>query len=331
MTQAVVVSPWPLGGTGALSFDRTIDRGRVHRSAVSEVFITDVRRLGDDRVVLAAQLPTCHAYFDDHDPATAVDPLLILEVCRQAGLATAYELGLPTNVVLVTGDWDLRVAGPDAWSGGAPTVDLRVDSTFTWTRVRRGRPRAGTCEQHVFAGDRHVATLRASSQFLDYGELEVLRTEQRGTPPPRTADLVARPDPELLQPHVVGRRLPGNVLLAGLLRGEDEVSARVVLPLANRALFDHSYDHVTMQVLLEAARQLAVAAVVGGDGAAAGWHVSRLTGKFTRFAELDAPVTVRAASGAAPAAERELLVVVEQEGHRVAEIDLILTRESTLR
>jgi 2-oxo-3-(phosphooxy)propyl 3-oxoalkanoate synthase len=317
-----VAGQWWLGEDTALSFDRTIDRRQVHRSAVSEVFITDVRALGESRVALAAQLPACHAYFGDHVSAD-VDPLLVMEICRQAGLATAYELGVSTDCVLATESWDLRIAEPEAWrAGGSAAIDLRIDSEFTWSRVRRGRPRAGTCRQRVFSEGRQVATLDAASRFLDYGELAVIRAAQRGSPPPWTAGLAGRADPEVAEPHVVGRRDPLNVVLAALELGADEVSARIALPLENRALFDHSYDHVTMQVLVEAARQLATAAL----GASPDRYLARLTGRFVRFAELDSPVTLRAAWSASEAAEREFGVVVEQEGRVVAEIAPTMAR-----
>ncbi|MDT7729664.1 MAG: 2-oxo-3-(phosphooxy)propyl 3-oxoalkanoate synthase [Actinomycetota bacterium] len=326
MTEVNVKEQWRLDENVALTFDRTIDRCQVHRSAVSEVFITDVHALGGTRVALAAQLPTCHAYFNDHG-STVVDPLLIMEVCRQAGLATAYELGVSTDVVLITEDWDLWVAEPGAWNGAEPVTDLRIDSEFAWTRVRRGRPRAGICEQRVFAQGRQVATLNATSRFLNYEELAVLRTAQRGTPPPWSADLAARPDPELVQPHIVGRHDCRNVLLAGLRRGPGELSARVALPLANRALFDHSYDHVTMQVLIEAARQLSVVAVTAPDDAIHQWRLTRFAGRFTRFAELDSAVTVRTASPVLETDVREFHVIVEQEGEHVAEVELTLAHD----
>jgi hypothetical protein len=77
-----------------------------------------------------------------------------------------------------------------------------------------------------------------------------------------------------------------------------------------------------MQVLLEAARQLATAAL----GASPDRYLARLTGRFARFAELDSPVTLRAAWSASEAAEREFGVVVEQEGQVVAEIAPTMAR-----
>lgn len=137
---------WPSDNEVRLSFDRTIDRSQVHRAAVCEVFLTDVRALDDRRVVLAGQLPSCHSYFDDHaDLGAAVDPLLVMEVGRQATLASAHELGVPADVVLISSDFELWVTDPDAWRSAGSCAGLRLDSEFTWTRMRHGRPRAGRC------------------------------------------------------------------------------------------------------------------------------------------------------------------------------------------
>ncbi|MFD9095696.1 AfsA-related hotdog domain-containing protein [Streptomyces collinus] len=329
MTEASVVEDleeWRLDEDVALSFDRTIDRRRVHRSAVSEVFITDVRALGDGRVALAAQLPAYHAYYNDHEPTMPVDPLLIMEICRQAGSATAHELGVDANVVAIPEDWHLHVAEPAGWPSDEPVTDLRIAGEFPFTRVRRGRPRAGICKQRVFAGGRQVATLQAKGRFLDHAEQDMLRTALRGTPPPWTSDMVYRPDPGLVQPHVVGRRDPLNVVLADLAHDAGEMSARVALPLANRALFDHPYDHVTMSVLTEAARQLILSAVNAPGHALRGRHLTGLAGRFARFVELDAPVTVRAALPASETGACEIPVAIEQGGERVAEIGVTLTR-----
>ncbi|MFJ9821674.1 AfsA-related hotdog domain-containing protein [Streptomyces sp. NPDC101151] len=329
MTEVSVVEEpkeWRLDEDVALSFDRTIDRRRVHRSAVSEVFITDVRALGDGRVALAAQLPAYHAYYNDHGSTMTVDPLLIMEICRQAGSATAHELGVEANVVAIPEDWHLHIAEPAAWPGDEPVIDLRIAGEFPFTRVRRGRPRAGICKQRVFAGGRQVATLQAKGRFLDHAEQEMLRTAQRDTPPPWTSDMVYRPDPGLAQPHIVGRRDPLNVVLADLVHDAGGMSARVALPLANRALFDHPYDHVTMSVLTEAARQLIVSVVDAAGHAMRGWHLTRLAGRFSQFVELDAPVTVRAALPASETGECEIPVAIEQGGEQVAEIGVTLTR-----
>lgn len=317
---------WPSDTDVELSFDRTIDRSQVHRTAVSEVFLTDVRALDERRVVLAGQLPSCHSYFNDHaDQGSAVDPLLIMEVGRQATLASAHELGVPADVVLISSGFELRVTDPDLWQEAGLCAVLRLDSEFTWTRIRRGRPRAGTCEQRIMLDGRLAARHCSSGQLLAPGELAALREAQRGTPPPRSADLADQPDPQAVPPELAGRRDALNVVLADLRQDGESFTARVAPRLSNRALFDHSYDHLTMQVLTEAARQLALIRLGGGSARMAqDWQLIGLTGAFARFAELDAVATVRAATPASSGDHVTVPVTVSQDGESVARLEVTL-------
>jgi hypothetical protein len=123
----------------------------------------------------------------------------------------------------------------------------------------------------------------------------------------------------------VGRHHPLNVVLAGLRREGRYLTARIAPRLSNRALFDHSYDHLTMQVLTEAARQLALAAVGDESGRALGrWQVVGLTGTFSRFAELDAAAVVRTAGPTGITGELALPVTVEQDSELIAELQVTL-------
>lgn len=275
------------------TYDRTLTRAKVHRTAVAEVFITDSWVSGPGQVRVAAQTPPCHAYFGDHLPEpVAVDPLLLMEICRQAGLASAYELGIPVSTTLATSDWDLHLDEGNFVPWGA-AADLVVDSEFEWGRIRNGLPRTGRCRQQVTYDGRTVAELDASSSFLSPDQLQAIRRAQRGSAPPWTNELPGRDIASIVAPEMVGRRLPQNVVLAELSGGEGSATAKVLPAVDNRALFDHAYDHVTMQVLAEAARQLTVAAAPVAPHSGA-WCIRRQRARFERFAELDAPTVVTA-------------------------------------
>ncbi|MBO0805533.1 MAG: hypothetical protein J2P25_20955, partial [Nocardiopsaceae bacterium] len=84
---------------------------------------------------------------------------------------------------------------------------------------------------------------------------------------------------------------PMNVVLSGVSRAGGCVTADVTPRLANRALFDHPYDHIPALVLTEAARQLAVASF-GGSAAEA--VLTGVNAGFGRHAELDQPLTAAA-------------------------------------
>ena len=53
-------SPWP---GWSPSFSSTVPRELVHRRAISEVFMTDIRRIGEGRYLAAAQWPRLHPFF----------------------------------------------------------------------------------------------------------------------------------------------------------------------------------------------------------------------------------------------------------------------------
>ena len=83
----------------ALDGDRTLDRRLVHRSAVSEVFLTDVAQLGESSYAVAVHVPAHHHYYADHSTGRPiVDPLFLLEAARQAQACVAHGfLGVPAD------------------------------------------------------------------------------------------------------------------------------------------------------------------------------------------------------------------------------------------
>lgn len=273
-----------------LSYDRTWHRRKAHRNAVAEVFVTDAIIYGENRVCVAAQTPPCHSFYGDHLPKPLqADSLLLMEICRQAGLVTAYELGIPVDTILATSEWDLRVDSEYHVPYGTP-ADLLLDSRFEWIRVRNGRPRVGRCHQAIFYENRQVAALTAISTLFSPDELADVRRMQRGNNPRWSHEMSERDLKGVAEPARVGRHDLSNVVVVDLHRNGVKASAQVAPSLKNRALFDHSYDHVTMQVLSEAARQISIALL----GCSENWTLARLQGNFERFTELDAPVSMTA-------------------------------------
>jgi hypothetical protein len=284
-----------------LSFDRTIDRGLVHRAAVAEVFVTDMVPIGPARFLAAAQLPLMHGYYSDHVQRPPLfDPLLVLEAGRQAGIGGAHLTGLPADTVLLVNMFSLRLPNLPGLVVGQRPGELRIDNRFEASRVRRGRVRRGSVQQELYVGDQYVGTHTMEVQVVTHSEHEVLRNAVRGTPAPSTAELADLPHERQAAPHQVGRTNPLNVAIADVVREAGTVSARVAPRFGNRALFDHSYDHLPAMALTEAARQLALVAVDDGTGQTVPRaQLTEVTGTFWRFAELDRPAVATAAlSGA---------------------------------
>lgn len=294
--------------TSPLSYDRTIDRRRVHRAAVSEVFLTDLRTTDALLTLAAAQLPASHSFFHDHELG-GTDPLLLLEVARQATIASAHELGVPSDSTLISSDFDLRLHNSRI-QALMSLGNLTIESRFAWTSVRGGVPRAGRCDQRILVGGICIAEHWSAGRIMTRAQMAALRSEQRGTTPPNSADLQGAPPPDQLYPEQVRRTNAENVVISALSVTRDRVSARITPHLANRALFDHSYDHVTMQILTEAARQLHLATTTHGHHV----EIHALTGRFRSFAELDSELHISSA--------RDGRYVITQDRREVAEVTL---------
>jgi hypothetical protein len=306
-----------------LAVDRTIDRALVHRASVAEVFVTDIQVVGELDHVAAAQLPLSHGYYSDHVRRPAVfDPLLLLEVGRQVGIAGAHLVGIPRDVVMLVGEFSLRLHDPRGLLVGRKPGRLVVDTVTEPTRKRGGRVRRGVVRQVLELDGMPVGTHTMECQLVTYAELEALRHTMRGTPAPSTRDTRVAVPAGQLSPALVARVNPLNVVLSDVDRSDAVVTAAVTPRFDNHALFDHDYDHIPAMTLTEAARQLALVAVDDGTGSvAASAVVVGIQGRFHRFAELDAPLTA-----AAEVLGEDVLVAFHQGGDVIASLTVAVSR-----
>lgn len=195
--------------------------------------------------------------------------------------------------------------------------------------MRRGEPRAGICKQVILVNSQIAATHWSSGHLMSHNQLAALRAEQRGDLPPWTAQMTDRPDGVALPPNSVGRTNPLNVVLAQLEIADGIVRANIAPPWQNRALFDHSYDHLTMQILTEAARQVAMLTLSQQPGAKVdNWDVHFVKGKFGQFAEIDLPVVVKAQIPVEQADAVRVAVEIVQAGQVIATITLGLSTDT---
>ncbi|MEV2274693.1 AfsA-related hotdog domain-containing protein [Nocardiopsis sp. NPDC049922] len=302
-----------------LCFTSTLDRTLVHRRAVSEVFLTDLRPQADTDAVAAAQLPLNHAYFSDHTQRPALfDVLLVLEAGRQAAIAgTHARMGAREGTQMIVDRFAIAT-DPAALLCADRPGELVIDNHFSVVRTRRNRVRAGRVEQTF-----HVDGVRAGTHTMDVvlltpGEYEAVRRAQLDGRVPWTTDQVNAPNPT--DPATVRRTDPRNVVIGPLATGPDGVSAEIRPRWDNPSLFDHAYDHLPAAVITEAARQLVLAAPDADGPGAPARHVTGVRADFTGFAELTSPVRAATPADAPPVGERR--VRVEQAGARIADITL---------
>ena len=341
-----------------LSYERTVERSLVHRAAVGEVFVTDVRIADPNRYLAGAQLPLGHGYYGDHRPRPApFDTLLLLESCRQASIYGAHEaMGLPVDTTMMVRDWSIRLDPVACPAPGPAPGELGLVDTVRARRGPRGDVRGLRFDLELWLARRQVGWAHITVGCTTAKQYAALRRLQRGDDPPRTADLAAAatdaatdaaatgtgtgtgtgrgPDRggDPVRPELVGRWNPANVVLADPVRDDYEVSALLAPRFDHPSLFDHSYDHYPAMVLMEAARQLSLLTADAGHTVATGFDAG-----FERFAELDAPIVVRARplgrrdgdEGYPAGAE----VIFEQGGERIARsaVDLVTLAEPAVQ
>ncbi|MEU1042968.1 ScbA/BarX family gamma-butyrolactone biosynthesis protein [Streptomyces sp. NPDC005907] len=303
-----------------------MSRSLVHRRALSEVFLTDSRTTDGTHFVAAAQLPPSHAYFTDHTTAAVVDPLLLLECCRQAETHAVHaHFGAPRNTKFVLKSWTLDLPEPaDLPSGHGPTpLVLSVGTQDAqWSS---GALRALTYRMRIEVDSRQVGEARMQVQYVPDAVYGTLRRRGRSGPVPTSDDFRAAAAGEPVAPARVGRTRPENVILLDARTEPDAVRARLRIAGDHPSLFDHAQDHVPGMVLMEAGRQafLLAAEEFTGDPASS-WCLVGLEASFGAYAELDAPLTVvgHRPTTVARAGGRAALgvrVTFEQAGRPVAE------------
>ncbi|MGW2327505.1 ScbA/BarX family gamma-butyrolactone biosynthesis protein [Streptomyces sp. NPDC001700] len=316
-----------------LDFSRTVPKDLVHREALSELFLTDSRKVTDGHFVAAAQIPPSHAYYTDHTSPSPIDPLLLLECCRQAETHAVHaHFGAPRDTVFILRSWSMRLPGAATARIGPGPAELIMDVTTRDSRWRDGTLLATTYVMRLSVAGRYLGDVSLRAAYMPGGTYAAMRTRRRGSTPPTSDAFRQLRDGTPVAPGRVGRARAENVVLLDAVTGADSVTARLRPAGEHPSLFDHPLDHFPGMVLMEAARQLGVlyAAERAGDPAGA-WALTELASSFQTYAELDSPLllTARPSSGHEPdtGAELSLNIAFEQDEQLVAEADITLARD----
>lgn len=272
---------------------RTVPREFVHRAAVAEVLLTDWRPLGPASFALSAQWPRGHRFYT---PIAGRwhDPLLAAETIRQAGLLVSHaEFGVPMDHRFVMSE--LSCTGdPAALAAGYRPPELDLLLVCDDIR-RRGGALAGMSYDVVLLRDGSVAAQgRAQFTCVSPAAYRRLRGERRADGPDRAAAPSRLPAED---PALVGRTSVHDVVVTPSTGG----TRRLRFDLDHPTMFDHPADHVPGMVVVEAARQAALAELhplrvlpIGFDA------------RFLRWTEFDEPCVIDAAVG--PAGNGDLIV-----------------------
>ncbi|UQX05436.1 ScbA/BarX family gamma-butyrolactone biosynthesis protein [Streptomyces sp. RerS4] len=265
-----------------------VPREYVHRVAVSEVFLTGWKPAAEvtggatdgAEFVVRAQWPRTHTVFVPN--GGSLDSMLLIESVRQAGTLLSHaEFGVPFGHQFLL--WDMSVdADPTLFAPAAVPVEVELRMVCAETSRRRAALTGARYDVTVLRDGRAMAT--ASASFRCIGP-EVHRRLRAGRP---TA--AVRTTAPALAPATVGHTGDRNVLLAHPPVGSRTGNLwELRVDTGHPNYFDHPVDHVPGMVLLEAARQ-AARAVTNRPKAL----LLALRGRFTRYAEFDAPCWIEA-------------------------------------
>ncbi|MFF9347465.1 ScbA/BarX family gamma-butyrolactone biosynthesis protein [Streptomyces sp. NPDC014734] len=269
--------------------DGTTPRGRqvdadllgrmVHRHDAQDVFPVGWTRQTDTQFSVSARWPRAHRFFA---PVAGrhQDPLLIAETMRQTTMLLGHAaFGVPHGDQFVM--WELAyVSEPGQLLLGDEPWDITVD--VTCSRIKRLRGSIGSMHVELLLHRFGTVLARGGGRISctsakAYGKLRGGRRQVVGAPIPL---LPAVP------PSEVGRADERDVVLAP---GTRRNVWQLRLDTGHPTLFARPNDHVPGIVLLEAARQAAVAVAPGRAFLPASARTD-----FLRYVELDRPCWIEA-------------------------------------
>ncbi|MFI6726744.1 ScbA protein [Streptomyces sp. R-74717] len=282
-------------GAGAAEFtespgeSETASRGRhgqadfprhlVHRSDAEDVFPTGWTPQTDTQFSVSARWPHAHRFFA---PVSGryQDPLLIAETMRQTTMLlghAAFDVPVGDQFVM----WELAyVCEPDRLLLGEAPWDITVD--VSCSRIRRRGRSIGSMHVELLLHRLGTVLARGGGRIscTSAKVYDRLRGDRQ--------DVIGAPIPLLpaVAPAEVGRTDERDVVLAP---GPQRNVWQLRLDTAHPTLFARPNDHVPGILLLEAARQAAVAVTPGHD-----FLPASVKTDFLRYVELDRPCWIEA-------------------------------------
>lgn len=291
-------------GDAPLRFDAVLPREVVHKSAASEVFVTDSRQLDGEHFALAGLLPSSHAFYNDTVAAGArLDVMALVELGRQSAYVVGHRhLGIPVDAKYVVRSLGASLVPElDGLELPQPTPVLlafRVLRTFGPEGVVTGFELA---VEFSLPGGGPIGAFWGSCSWMPPPAWRALRVATREELGLALDPQLPGRDPETVPASEVGRSVAGNAVLARPRRDGDAVLAELTPDPSHVPLFDHAHHHVPGVVQVEGARQLAIWGAARMLGVtAAELEPRRLTARFGAVAEFDLSTRMRGRIVAAP-------------------------------
>ncbi|OON75383.1 ScbA/BarX family gamma-butyrolactone biosynthesis protein [Streptomyces tsukubensis] len=264
--------------------DAHVPRTLVHKAADSEVLLSSVRPLADDRYAVWVRWPHDHLLYRRGTDGTR-DSLVVVETLRQAGIYLSHRFhDVPMDHAFVLHGFSFQLDTPIRDTGDGSDVVFEITVCREAGNPRRFRM---SCEARIRVGGRPAG--RATMRWDAVAPRQYQTLRSRGIPVPRAAASAVHP-PRPLTPQAVGRDREDAVVLAD--SPETDGGWQLVMDTRHPALFDHASDHVAGMVIVEAFRQAAL--VRTGHATPGSWAVTGIQMGFESFGELDARAVITA-------------------------------------
>jgi hypothetical protein len=274
----------------------------VHRTKIEDVFAVGWKRLGEAHFSVLARLPHNHGYFAPTADRT-YDMLLLIETMRQASIMVSHSgLGVPLDHHFMLSKLEIS-CHPERLAMAREPVETEIDVALPEVKYRSGQAIGFTCLWTMRRDGETMATGLGCTRFTSprvYGRL------REGRLTPATSSHTGT----MLLAHRVGRHRESDVLLSPS-REQGHGQWQLSLDTDHPTLFQHPVDHIPGMVLLEAARQAAVAF------APAPFVPTTASISFQRYAEFGSPFILSAEDPRVKAGGRdaaEVHVVGSQNG-----------------
>ena len=278
----------------SLRFDATVPRRLVHRASIAETFLTDAAEVGQDRFLVAAQLPRSHSMYND-GTGRYHDLLLLAEVVRQAGTLLSHRFyGVPEGSVFPLRRAQIEITELDATARSDAASETVADVRISDHERQAGQLSSMSLNADLIIDGQRAGSASGAMHFVSRSSYDTLRRDRPPSDSDASPAAVAR-----AEARRVGRCDARNVVVGELQRaGQAGHSCRVVADTRHPSFFDHPQDHLPGMLLLEAFRQTALLAVAD----ACAWAPDSLVvvacdAKFARYAELDLEANCSASVG----------------------------------
>lgn len=241
------------------SFGSTVSKELVHRAAVSEVFLTDIKQVTKDQFYTGAHLPRTHFYYNDDPSRTHYENTLLLEVCRQSTIIVSHNYyDAPLDAKFIFNEAKFHIVDNEALLiNDTPSYALTEIDVIS-TEERNGRVNGLTFEMRIYIDGKLAATKLMDITWLSKAIWAKMRSKALKLAE-KYSEITFTKDSNLLElTHIVGRTNPENVVLHSVENQNGKYVSAIHVNKAHPAMFDHPLDHVPGMLLIEAFRQMAI-------------------------------------------------------------------------